>query len=168
VASLGYRLSDRSAVALGAGAVLTGRLEGEGRGYDILPGPLFAVSGAYRALGRPSSGPFLALTLGIGASFARTRADADGTREHLTAFDARVGVEAGYLLFHRLSPYLAARGFGGPVLWRELGADRTGTDVHHYAIGLGVSLALTPWFAVRAEGIPLGERTLSAGATLLL
>jgi hypothetical protein len=147
--------------------VLAGRLEADGAGYDILPGPLVSVSGALRVLGRPSSGPFLAMTSAIGASFTRTRADLDGQRAHLTAFDFRIGALAGYLLFHRLSPYLAARAFGGPVLWHEQGEDRTGTDIHHYAIGLGASLAVTPWLAVRAEGIPLGERTLSAGVTAI-
>ena len=61
-----------------------------------------------------------------------------------------------------MSPYAAARVFGGPILWSEGDEHRLGTDRYHVQIAGGVSLRLGP-VDVFAEGAPLGERSLSAG-----
>ncbi len=168
VASLSRRFGDRTTLQLSAGAVLAGELSGEGLGWDVRPGPVFSLSSAYRIIGGKGEIPFVTGTLAFGASFPRTRAQDYEERSHFSAFDLRAGVLAGATLFQAWSPYLAARAFGGPVLWNSRGQDRTGSDRHHYAIGVGSSLSLGPRFALTAEAIPFGEQSYSAGVSFAL
>jgi hypothetical protein len=78
------------------------------------------------------------------------------------ALDARVGVAAGYTFFDRLTPYLTARAFGGPVFY----GGSVGTDLFHYQVGLGFVVGL-PWgLDLSAELIPLGEQRVTAGVGL--
>ncbi len=167
--TFGRRFGDRFTLLLTTGAVLEGELSGEGHTYDIAPGFLASLTGAYRVLGGPGKLGFATVTLGYGMSFAKTR-EVGGAREHesLSASDARLGALGGVTLFDALSPYAAARLFGGPVSWHQLGRDRTGSDRHHYALGFGASLAVAPSLSLSAEAILLGERTLSAGFSLSL
>lgn len=50
--------------------------------------------------------------------------------------------------------------------WAVDGSDVTGTDVHHYALGIGGNIAVAQGFDIFAEEAYLGERSLSAGASL--
>jgi hypothetical protein len=56
--------------------------------------------------------------------------------------------------------------FGGPVYWRYAGTAVTGTDDHHWQVGAGVSLLVARRVDVFAEGVPLGEVGVTAGAGL--
>ena len=62
-----------------------------------------------------------------------------------------------------VTPYLLARAFGLPVLWRYLGASTVGNDAYHYQLGLGAVVRLHA-FDVEVEGVPLGERAIVVGA----
>jgi hypothetical protein len=83
-----------------------------------------------------------------------------------SAFDLRLGAVVGTTFFDRLSPYALGRVFGGPVYWRYQGAAVTGTDTHHYQLGAGLALMLARRLDIFAEAVPLGERSLSAGASV--
>jgi hypothetical protein len=132
--------------------------------HTFAPGPVAAVGVGYRMLeGRP----FLALTGVLSASTARTRREHSDDSARYTAFDLRLGAAFGVTFFDSLSPYALLRVFGGPVLWRYDGASVTGTDVHHYQLGLGLSWLIAERANVFVEGVPLGERALSAGAAAL-
>jgi hypothetical protein len=80
------------------------------------------------------------------------------------AFDLRVGVAVGKTFLDVLSPYLAARLFGGPILWELEGEDVTGTDQHHVQIAFGLAASLPRGFDLFAEGAPFGERAATVGA----
>jgi hypothetical protein len=167
--TFGRRFGERFTLSLAAGAILDGELRGQGSVYDIGPGFLASLTAAYRLLGGPGKNPFLTLTLGYGMSFSETH-EIGGAREdeRLMAADTRLGALFGVTLFDFWSPYLAARIFGGPVNWQRRGEDRTGSDRHHYAIGLGSSFAVAPTLSIVLEAIPLGERTYGAGFSLSL
>jgi hypothetical protein len=62
-----------------------------------------------------------------------------------------------------VSPYVAARAFGLPVLWNVQGQNVKGTDKYHYQIGAGVAVRLGPADIV-AEWVPLGEGEVLFGA----
>ncbi|HKU42645.1 MAG TPA: hypothetical protein VJR89_31015 [Polyangiales bacterium] len=139
-----------------AGLGLGGAMQLEEREYDMLPGPALGAGVSYTLLeGRP----FVAVSGALGATFART--ESDGERASYTALDLRLGVMAGTVLFEVLTPYLVARVFGGPVFWSIEGESVTGTDVHHYQLGAGLSLRPMEWWSLSFEGVPLGEQALS-------
>lgn len=164
VASGGYRWSRGWSARLAAGAVLGGSLELGDTTYDVRPGWIVAasVSRSFTFAERW----FVAGSVTAGASSASTRVDAGGMDEtaSITAFEVRPGVIAGVTLWERVSPYVLARAFGGPVFWSRDGEDIRGTDQYHYQLGAGVNGSL-PWWnlTVLVDGSLLGERALSVG-----
>jgi hypothetical protein len=74
----------------------------------------------------------------------------------------------GVTLANRVSPYVMARGFGGPVKWQLDGRDITGTDQHHYQLGVGSSISLPFHMSALVDASLLGERSLSLGVALAL
>ncbi len=162
-AGLEWRASPEVTVQLGGGVGHGGRLVVEGVHHEMLPGWLATAAGSWRVLGGPGRPAFTLLTLTLGASGARTREiGAEGTEGYL-AIDGRLGAAFGYTLFDALSPYAAARVFGGPILWRFRGESQQGTDRYHYQVALGLSAALPGGFDVMAEGAPIGERGATVG-----
>jgi hypothetical protein len=161
-------------VQLGAGLGHGGQLVVEERTgaevarvhHEMSPGWLATLSGSWRVVNGVGSAPFVLLSATLGAAGARTEEVAAGETETAgyTAMDLRLGVAVGKTFFQVLSPYAAARVFGGPIFWRFRGEDRTGTDRHHYQLGLGVAVSLPRRFDVFAEGAPLGERAATIGA----
>jgi hypothetical protein len=154
--SLGYerRLSSRLTLGVAAGALVGGRLVGvEGGQAALGPGAVTSVSLAFTALEQLGARPFVMLSGAASFGFSRS------TEGPYTALDVRVGVTAGYTLFDRLSPYLVARAFGGPVFWRG----QMGTDAFHYQLGLGAVLGLPAGFDLSVEFVPLGEQRLTGG-----
>jgi hypothetical protein len=150
-ASLGWHPSGSSfSVEGGIGALVAGTLGG----VDLDPGAAFSLTGSWLALTETEVRPFVLGTLTASVL----------TAPGLTAGDFRAGVVVGKTFFERLTPYLAARVFGGPV-YRD-GVSGVGNDAHHYAIGAGATLRLPGAFDVFVEGSPLGERSLNAGAGL--
>ena len=164
-ASAGYRFSHRLSVRLTAGAILGGELETVDRTFDVGPGFLLSGSVSRRwDIGRW----FLAGTLSAGVSRTTTEEAgvADAPSVELIASDARVAALFGTTVADRVSPYVLARGFGGPVFWSIDGEDSTGTDAHHYQLGAGGSVALPANVSAQIDVSFLGERSLSAGAAV--
>ena len=52
------------------------------------------------------------------------------------------------------------------LCWASLSVD--GTDTHHYQFGVGASVQLVKTLSLFVEGVPLGERAVSAGVGLAL
>jgi hypothetical protein len=166
VASLAYHPTARLTFQLAAGGTLGGRLETPVGRQDFSSGVAAAAGASYRIVARPRL--FSVLTGNL--SFSRettTLAGMNGTPDvtaRYQAFDLRVGALVGTTLWKVLSPYAVGRVFGGPVYWTYQGASVTGTDAHHYQLGAGATALVARRFSVFAEGIPLGERSVSAGA----
>jgi hypothetical protein len=165
LASVGYQPSRRLNLQAGAGVGLGGRLTLPDGAHDFAAGPSALVGASWRAL--DDGAPFLVLTSLLSFSAARTSL-AGAPSVAYEALDLRVGVMGGVTLWRALSPYATARAFGGPVFWRYQGAAVSGTDVHHYQVGAGLALSIAGRLGVFVEGIPLGERAVSAGATVAL
>jgi hypothetical protein len=159
--SLSRTLASRWQFDAGLGATLGGRLQLPADTYDFSPGPTAAVGVTFRAV---DTSPFVLLTSLASFSAAKTRAHDD--RADYEAFDLRLGALVGTTLWDALSPYATARVFGGPIFWRYRGSAVTGTDTHHYQLGAGILLHAGRRLDVFAEAIPLGERSLSAGASV--
>jgi len=134
---------------------------GEGAAHRVLGGAFAALSASVQLNHPWSWAPFLLATLEVSASHARTAAAGSGAGASvgLTALDVRVGLLAGKTFADAVTPYVAARLFGGPVWWRG----DSGTDVHHYQIAAGVTVAIGR-ADVHAELAPFGERRFVAGA----
>lgn len=162
VATLDYRFTPRWTFELGAGALLDGQLRGQGTEHDFSPGGLAVAGASYRILDADGFRPFVLLSSQISSVFASTRGST-GTAAY-DALDFRLGVASGYSIARIVAPYALARAFGGPVFWRFQGQSHTGTDTHHYQLGAGVSFLIAKRIDVFLEGVPLGERALSAGA----
>ncbi|MEZ4225764.1 MAG: hypothetical protein R3B13_32730 [Polyangiaceae bacterium] len=161
-AFLARKFGDRLTVQLTLGGILDGRLQGLGRSFDVEPGFLGAASLAYRFLGGPGQNLFGAATLGYGMSFASAREETAGADSvKLTASDLRIGAIFGVTLGQTVSPFLAARGFAGPVGWELDGEKRTGSDRHHYAVGPGIVVNLHERVDFTVDTSLVGERTLA-------
>jgi hypothetical protein len=160
-------LSDRLTLEGALGAALGGQLVSGAQSYAMSPGPLAALALSYRALDDRGARPFLLVGLSLAASWSRTelRGSADG--DSMTSTDVRAGVTAGKTVARIMTPYLAARAFGGPVLWSRDGQSATGTDAYHYQLAGGFSLSLGR-FDLHLEVAPAGERALSCGAGIAL
>ena len=159
-ATLAWHKDPRFGVELGLGAILDGRLTVDGVAHDVAPGFAASATGSWLALLETGARPFLLFSLTASVSTAATGAD------RVTALDLRAGAIVGKTFLDRLTPYLAARVFGGPVYWTLDGASVTGSDQHHFAIGGGASVRLPGGVDLLAEGMALGERSVNVGVGL--
>lgn len=148
------------------GAVLSGTLKTGARVFDIGPGWLGALSLSRRWLPVTGGPWFVTGSLTLGASSAPTAEEATPAAR-LTAIDLRLGVVAGVTLWERLSPYVLARGFAGPVLWELDGSPVRVGDLYHYNLGAGFSVRLPMNLVILMEVSALGERSLSFGLSRL-
>lgn len=155
---------------IGAGGIGNGALVSNASGanpsrvYDIGPGFSAFTGLAWRVLdAKDDFTPFIHLTATLSFSHAATRSAVSNDR--YSAVDFRFGAIIGKTLGDSgITPYVAARAFGGPVFWRLDGESVTGTDLYKYQLGGGLSLALFDRkIDVFVEGIGLGERGLAAG-----
>jgi hypothetical protein len=163
--TLDAKTSDRVTLQAGLGAILAGRLDVDGTSHDVLPGWLVAGAIAYRLYDGGGAAPFVLLNGSIGVASARTRQRdvVDPPTATLTSVDVRIGVAVGWTIAGVLSPYVAARAFGGPVSWSLAGQSVTGTDRYHYQIGAGLALRMGDRFDAYVEAAPLGEKRASLG-----
>lgn len=168
-------LAPRVSLQAGAGGVLGGALTHGAARDTIGPG----ATGFFGVGARVYEGtrllPFVQLTGTLSVTHMLTRADGVGTggaplpegspaRPRYTALDVRAGAMAGKTFGGVLTPYAAARIFGGPIFWRLDGARVQGTDLYKYQLGGGLSVALVSRRVdLFVEGIALGERGVSAG-----
>jgi hypothetical protein len=176
-ASFDYRLSPVTTLGGGVGAGLGGVITvvppsasgappGNPQRFLVLPGWEATLSYSRRLLDGHGNWPFLVLGISGGASGASTREETLGPppgTSSLYAIDVRAGLLLGKTFWKTLSPYVALRGFGGPVLWEYAGSSVTGTDRYHYQVGGGLVTALPEGFDIFVEGIPLGERAITLG-----
>jgi hypothetical protein len=164
VATAAYAPSPRLTWQFSAGAAFAGELRLPDGSYALSVGPTGAAGVAYRVL---EGQPFVVLTGLLSASTAISeRREQPAAEAAYTAFDLRLGVLVGATLFDQLSPYAVARVFGGPIFWHYQGEAVTGTDVSHYQLGAGVSWLIARRCDLYFEGVPLGERALSGGASV--
>ena len=158
------RVTPRLSVQIGSGAAPAGSLAVAGTTHSIGPGWLLFTALSYRLLDGQGRAPFVLASVSFATSSARTVDDRDPTAAtHIYAFDARAGVTVGKTFFNAVSPYVAGRVFGGPVLWKFRGQDQTGSDRYHYQPAVGAVLSLGR-ADVYAEWAFAGERSLGAGA----
>jgi hypothetical protein len=170
-ASAGYIGASRWSVRGSFGTVLDGALEGDGRMHDIGPGIVGAASASKQwAFGAW----FVTGSLGAGVSRTTTREDgggsggAAGARQTLIGVDMiRAGVMAGRT-FGVASPYVMARGFGGPVYWTLDAMDIRGSDTSHFQLGAGVSVTTASGLSFLLDISALGERSASLGMSYRL
>lgn len=164
MAAASYQAGPDFGFALGLGAVVDGQM-GDHEG-DVAAGAAAAASVTWLSVYEGERRPFVLLSLSLSGS--RTDAVSDDGQEHaLSALDARLGAMVGKT-FGPITPYAAARVFGGPVSWRLAGEDVTGGDEHHYTVGVGAALRLGRRADVGIEGMALGERSAALSATLAL
>jgi hypothetical protein len=161
--------SSSFALQFGAGGIGNGALVSNASGtnpsrvYDIGPGFSAFTGLAWRVLDAKDEWPFIHLTATLSFTHAATRSDVSNDR--YTALDLRFGAIVGKTLGDSgITPYIAARAFGGPIFWKLDGQSVTGTDLYKYQLGGGLSVALfNRRIDVFAEGIGLGERGIAAG-----
>lgn len=160
-ASLSYRATDSISVQAGLGATLGGRFTFRQERFTFDPGWIASIAVSYRVYGKTPSDPFVIAAGTLAATGART--SGAGEHEDMLAFDLRISAIAGKTFFDVLSPYIALRAFGGPVLWKYQGEDQAGGDKYHFQVGAGVLVALPAKFDAFAEVVPLGERAATVG-----
>jgi len=163
-ATAGYIGASRWSVRGSLGTVLDGALDGEGRTHDIGPG----IVGAASASKQWTSGAWF-VTGSLGAGISRTTTlETGGSQQSLIAIDVlRAGVMAGRT-FGVTSPYVMARGFGGPVFWTLDAMDITGTDTSKFQLGAGVSVTTASGLSLLLDVSALGERSASLGMSYRL
>ena len=160
IAALAYLPTPQLSLQVGAGAAFGGHLDTPDGRYEFSPGPTALIGAAYRVIDQDAV--FLTVTSMLSFSAARTQLDNQPSINY-SAFDLRFGAEVGTTLFGVLRPYIPVRVFGGPVYWKYRGASITGTDTHHYQVGLGAGVRIARNLGAFAEGIPIGEQALSLG-----
>jgi hypothetical protein len=150
----------RGVAQLGAGGIADGNVDTD-EAHAMGPGWLFFGAYAHRLVDQRGAWPFLLGSVTAGASAART-VSPRGESAHFTAYDVRGGLTLGKT-WGPVTPYVAGRLFGGPVLWTQRGQSLTGSDKFHYQPAVGVVLSLAPVdFSV--EWAFAGEQALTAGA----
>jgi hypothetical protein len=165
-ATFGYARASGWSVRGSLGVVLGGHLDEGDRRHDIGPG-LLAAAGVARQWTRDAW--FVNGTVSASVSRVTTLENAPGAaRQTLIGIDvARLGVSAGRT-FGIVSPYLLARGFGGPALWRLDGMDVTGSDTHKFQLGAGATVTTAGGLSLVVDVSALGERSASLGVALRL
>jgi hypothetical protein len=164
--SIDRRIGDRWTVGGAIGSTVAGSLAIQGLSFGVSPGPLAAFTASFRAIDEGRVAPFLLFTGSLGASLSwTTLSGTPGNAQALWSFDGRVGAAAGKTIANVVTPYLLARAFGLPVLWRYGGQSTVGTDAYHYQVGAGVVVRIGR-VDLLAEGVPLGERAVVGGAGL--
>ncbi len=152
---------------LGVDAV-TGKDARPARRFDITPGWLISGSWSRRLLDGTGSKPFVLVSVSLGVSGAWTREEVPAgvpapDLAPFYAIDLRAGLTVGKTFFNTLSPYGAARVYGGPVIWKYDGSTTTGGDRYHFQLAVGLVTALPKGFDLYAEVAPGGERGVTVG-----
>jgi hypothetical protein len=150
----------------GAGGIAAGELVLKaGRAATLGPGVTGFVGISKTVLEEAGARPFVQVGATLSVSRAATRETGGRDAPSFTALDVRAAATAGTTLLDGwVVPYVSARAFGGPIFYRYAGQDVTGTDLYKYQLAGGLSLArASRMLDVFIEGVPLGERGVSAG-----
>lgn len=158
-----FRPTPRFGLSLGAGGLLGGYMLDQGKTYTFNPGFVGVLGGNYIAVNADGAIPFVLLSAQLSGLFS-SAATLENTRTRYQAFDLRVGAQVGWNVGAGISPFVAARLFGGPISWQLNGQAVIGTDAYHYQLGLGLSAVIARHFDLYIEGVPLGERGAVFGA----
>jgi hypothetical protein len=163
LASLSYFASSHVSLQVGLGATLGGQITTNGGGTAFFsPGLAADLGVSWRVLDGHEARPFVVVT-GL-VSFEATHTTGNVAYD---ALDFRLGAVVGWTIAGVVSPFLAARGFGGPIYWRDANGSVVGTDANHYQLGAGVAALVAKRVDLFAEGVPLGERALSGGVGIV-
>jgi hypothetical protein len=157
--TLDYRPVRRITLEVGVGAFLGGKITAGPSRYAMAPGIASVVGASWRVVDADGVIPFVLLTTQISYASSSTPGDVG-----YNALDLRGGIAVGTTIGQVLTPYVAGRAFGGPIYWRYQGAPIVGTDDHHWQVAAGCSLTVARRVDIFAEGAPLGELGVSAGA----
>jgi hypothetical protein len=163
LAALAYLPTSSLVLQAGLGVSVAGSLRLADGEYTFSPGPIASLGADWRAF--DDGRFFFVLTSALSFSSARTRFEHQRSIDY-SAFDLRLGGQFGVTVARVVRPYVLARAFGGPVFWRYRDETVTGTDIHHYQLGAGLSVRLARRVDLFAEGVPLGEQAVVAGAAL--
>jgi hypothetical protein len=168
LAEVSYAPTSRVSIGVGLGAGIGGRLLAPDGAHDFTPGVVSTVSASYRFVegATPVGRGFVVGSALISFTGTGTQVGDSGPTTAYDALDFRVGVAAGFTWLRVLSAYGVVRGFGGPVLWTYQGSTELGTDTHHYQVGGGLAVLVARRIDLFAEGVPLGEQAVSAGASV--
>ena len=150
-------------VRIVGGGILGGRWQRNGSDANVSPGWIAGATLARTWLAADGWRPFLRSSFALAGS---GHGLSDGSS--LLAFDLRAGGDVGWRLPGGFELFAVARAFGGPIFWSRPGlAQDTGTDRWHIQLGAGAAWTPPVAWSVRpsffAEGVPLGERGISAG-----
>jgi hypothetical protein len=156
------RLGTRFAVGVSAGSVVGGTLRVPGMtAVDLGVGWTTGASVSALALSERDVRPFVLASLSV--AYSAADASPSMTAGTFTGRDVRLGLAVGKS-FGLVRAYAAARGFGGGYRWTGASPAITGADAHLYQAGAGVAMNLPANLDVVVEAMPLGERSLTAGA----
>jgi hypothetical protein len=157
----GYSTAAGTSYRASLGVLIDGGLEPGTHDFD--PGFVVALGLSHQW---PLGDGTWFVTGSAGLSVARASTHVAGAAEaSFTAGDARAGVIAGRTLGTIWTPYVLARGFGGPVWWTVDGAAVTGTDTRHFQLGAGLSVVTPLGLTINIDVSALGEQAASLGAT---
>ncbi len=154
--SFEWRQSKKLTLSGSVGGLFQGRLSTADQTFRLGPGIAASFAVSYFALEQLKFRPFIM----VSGSLAVSAVMAQPT--NYFAGDVRASIASGYTFFDRLTTYLTARVFGGPVFWKG----STGTDLYHVQLGIGAVVGLPGNIDVSAEIVPLGEQRISAGVGL--
>jgi hypothetical protein len=146
------------------GAILDGSVDHASK-EDVSAGLITSITLNLLALYESESRPFVLGSATVGVATTKAISD-DGVSHRWTANDNRLGVMVGKTFADHFVPFATARVFGGPVYWSLGGEDVVGTDIHHYTVGAGVTYQVPGSFSIFAEGLALGEQSVSLGGTM--
>jgi len=172
-----FELTEQAATAFGAyssstgwsiratfGGLLDGALERGGTTHDLRPGFVGAI-GSSRQWTLGDGQWFVTGSFGLSVAVASTHETGAVDDPRFVAGDFRLGWIAGRTFAKIWSPYVLARGFGGPVWWTVDGEDVTGTDTRHFQLGAGSSVATSWGLTIVVDVSALGEQAASVGAS---
>ncbi len=160
---LGYQLAARVGVIASLSGILGGRIEHTDK-TTMGGGVAGSLTGTLLALPETLNRPFVLASLTFG--HARSSAISDDGKSHdWIASDLRAGLMVGKTFASNIVPFAVARAFAGPVQWRLADREVTGGDLHHYAVGLGATYRIPGAIDAFVELLPLGEQSVSAGAS---
>lgn len=171
-----FVFSDRFAAEIAAGALLEGSLRlTDGKSTSPIrslgPGWVGAASASWTVVKQDHYVPYVVLSGTFAATRTRTRAEPTsgvGSRGSYLGIDFRFGATLGETFWNVLSPYVAVRVFGGPVITTDADETLLGTDKYHVQPALGALVLLGHGVDFFAEGAPVLERGLTAGIGLRL
>jgi hypothetical protein len=160
-------ISERVGIRFGAGGIVAGTIHPHGERASFGPGATAFFGSALTVIPERAGAPFLQVSGTLSFSRVATRGPLPNEAPSFTALDFRLGGTVGKTIGGVFIPYASLRAFGGPIFYRYAGAAVTGTDLYKYQIGGGFALRLK-FVDAFVEGIPLGERGISAGLGITL